>query len=68
MDSIQVIGVGKSYQVGDIAYFDTTEDVLSSEVSRIEGVSISRLRKLLSHTCLMMLRLFVLKPIKFACM
>lgn len=38
VSSITIVGAGKSYAVGDVARFDASEDNLSVQVSKIDGV------------------------------
>ena len=45
VDSIQVVGAGKSYRVGDVAYFESSEDTVSSYVSRIEGSAVNKIEE-----------------------
>lgn len=42
VDSVDVVGAGRSYSVGDIARFDQTEDLVSAVVSEIQGSEVQQ--------------------------
>ena len=45
VDSIEVVGIGQSYKIGDIPVFDSTEDNLVSFVSEIRGKDIETIEE-----------------------
>ena len=45
IDSITIVGAGKSYSVNDIPVFDLSEDFISSKVSQVIGVGVSSIEE-----------------------